>query len=98
MYPSTGSYYDKVIGTWQSFLSTFRKAEYRKMAFLGSIPKWKGFSVINEEIEQMTATEAIDRLGNAMHCLSHVWIEESSHYRRKQPSQFNSLKVSGSNG
>lgn len=95
MYPSSGSYYDKVKGTLQSFFSTDRTAEYRKMAFLGSIPKWKGFCVINEEIEQMTATEAIVGLGNAMHCLSHVLIEESFHYRRKQPSQFNASKVSG---
>lgn len=85
------SYYNIIKGLF----STNKTAEYRKMAFIGSIPKWKGFSLVNEEIQQMTATDAIVKLENAMYCLSRVWVEESGNFFRKQPSQFDARKVRG---
>ena len=91
------NYYNKIKGTFQSFFSTDKTAEYRKKAFLGSVPKWKGFRLVDEETQQMTATEAIVKLENAMYCLSRVWVEESGNFRRKQPSQFDAGKVRGLN-
>lgn len=88
---NSDSYYNKFKG----FFSTDNTAEYRKMAFLGSIPKWKGFSLVDEEIQPMTATEAIVKLENAMYCLSRVLVEESGNCYRKQPSQFDAQKVRG---
>ncbi|XP_044165763.1 E3 ubiquitin-protein ligase rnf213-alpha-like [Acropora millepora] len=62
------------------------------MALLGSLPKWNGFGVVDEEIQEMTAMEAIEELDHVMYCLSHVWIEEHNH-NKKEPSQFDARKV-----
>lgn len=86
----------KVKGALQHYLSKDKTEEFRKMALLGSLPKWKGFCVIDEEVQQMTATEAVEELIHVMHCLSNVWIEEHYFYRKKQPSQFDARKVNGS--
>ena len=83
----------KIKGAVQHYLSKDKTAEYRKMALLGSLPKWNGFGVVDEEIQQMTATEAIEELHHVMYCLSDVWIEERHNYRKKQPSQFDAAKV-----
>lgn len=72
-----------------------KTAEYRKTALLGSLPKWNGFSVVVEEIQQMTALEAIEELDHVMYCLSIVWVEEHGNYSKKQPSQFDARKVNG---
>ena len=84
------------VQTLQQFLSRDKTEEYRKMALLGSLPKWDGFGVVDEEIQQMTATEAIEELDHVIYCLSSVWIEEHHNYRKKQPSQFDARKVNGS--
>ena len=73
-----------------------KTAEYRKMALLGSLPKWNGFGVVDEEIQQMTATEAVEELDHVVSCLSLVLIKERYNYRKKQPSQFDARKVNGS--
>ena len=85
----------KIKGAVQHYLSKDKTAEYRKMALLGSLPKWKGFGVVDEEIQQMTATEAIEELDHVMYCLSDVWIEEHRNYRKKKPSQFDAREVNG---
>ena len=81
----------KIKGAVQHYMSK----EYRKMALLGSLPKWKGFGVVDKEIQQMTATEAIEELDHVMYCLSDVRIEEHDNYSKKQPPQFDARKVNG---
>lgn len=67
--------YARFRGAVQSWLSRDKTSEYREMALLRSLPRWKGFSVDGEEIEEMTATAAIEKLGSVIYCLSHVVIE-----------------------
>lgn len=96
VYADAEGFLAKIKGAWQHYLSKDKTAEYRKMALLGSLPKWNGFGVVDEEIQQMTATEAIEELDHVMYCLSGVLIEEYHNYRKKQPSQFDARKVNGS--
>lgn len=95
MYVDAEGVFAKLKGAVQHYLSKDKTAEYRKMALLGSLPKWNGFGVVDEEIPQMTATKAIEELDHVMYCLSDVWIEEHHNYRKKQPSQFDARKVNG---
>ena len=83
------------VQTLQHFLSKDKTEEYRKLALLGSLPKWSGFFVPDADIQQMTATEAIEELDHVMYCLSDVWIEEHRYFRKRQPSQFDAKKVNG---
>lgn len=66
----------RVKGKVQDWFSRDKRQEYREMAVLRSLPRWKGFSVVDEEMEEMTATEAIEKLRSAIYCLSHVSVEE----------------------
>ncbi|XP_068759451.1 E3 ubiquitin-protein ligase rnf213-alpha-like isoform X4 [Montipora capricornis] len=69
-------------GAVQSWFSRDKTSEYLEMAVLRSLPRWKGFSVDGEEIEEMTATEAIEKLESVLYCLSHVVIEEFGFYHK----------------
>ena len=86
--------YAKVKGTLKNyFFPRDKTAEYRKMALLCSLPKWEGFHV-DEETQEMTATEAVVNLGDAVESLSYVWIEEAGHLYGKKPSHFDARMVS----
>lgn len=63
-------------GKVQNWWSRDKTPEYREMAVLRSFPRWEGFSVVDEEMEEMTATEAIERLKRAIYCLSRIVLEE----------------------
>ena len=81
---------------FKNYFSKDKTAEYRKRALLDSLPKWKGFGVVDEEMQQMTATEAIEEVEHVMNCSSRVLVEEYGRYSRKQPYQFDARKVNGS--
>ena len=66
----------KVRGKMQNWFLRDKKPEYREMAVLRSLPRWKGFSVVDEEMEEMTATEAIEKFKSAVYCLTHIVVEE----------------------
>ena len=67
-------------GKFQNWFSRDKTPEYREMAVLRSLPRWKGFSVADDEMEEMTATEAIERLESAIYCLSHIVLEEYGYH------------------
>ena len=96
VYSDTEGFIAKFKGAMQHYFSKDKTAEYRKRALLGSLPKWKGFAVVDEEIQQMTATEAIEELEHVMNCSSRVLVEEYFRFCRKQPYQFDARKVNGS--
>ena len=85
----------RVKDTVQSWFSRDKTSEYREMAVLRSLPRWKGFSTVDEEIEPMTAMEAIEKLGNAINCLSRVLIHPEE-YDRNHEVNFPVRKVRGS--
>ena len=96
MYVDPESIVEKVKGTWKSVKSYFAKdktAEYRTRALICFLPKWEGFVVTDEGVEQMNATDAIVKLHNVAQCVSNVWTEESGSYRKRQPSNFDIGKV-----
>ncbi|XP_015758589.1 PREDICTED: uncharacterized protein LOC107337867 [Acropora digitifera] len=83
-------------GKVQSWWSRDKTQEYREMAVRRSLPRWKGFSVVDEEMEEttpMTATEAIEELKSAINSLSCIMLEE---YGLHFPIKFSVEKVRGS--
>ena len=66
--------------------------EYRTKALLCFLPKWKGF-LVNEEVEEMDATEALLKLQNVVTSLTNVWIEESGKRWERHPTNFDVRKV-----
>ena len=85
----------RVKGAVQSWFSRDKTSEYREMAVLRSLPRWKGFSTVDEEIEPMTAMEAIEKLENAINCLSHILIDPEE-YGDNHEVNFPVRKVRGS--
>ena len=86
----------KVKGTpkKKSLFTKDRAAEFRKMALISSLPKWEGFHV-EDETQEMTATEAIANLDNVVDSLSSVWMEEAGSYDRRKLTHFDARLVSG---
>lgn len=80
MFGNEEGFVAKFRGKVQNWFSRDKAPEYREMAVLRSFPRWKGFSVVDEEMEEMTATEAIEKLQSAIYCLSHVVVEEYGYH------------------
>ena len=76
---------------WDYF-SKDKTVEYRTKALLCFLPKWKGF-LVNEEAEEMDATEALLKLQNVVTSLTKVWIEEYGYSRERHPTNFDVRKV-----
>lgn len=74
------------------YFSKDKTVEYRTMALLCFLPKWRGF-LVNEATEKMNATDAMVKLHNVVICLSNVWIEEKGNHRQVQPINFDVQKV-----
>lgn len=85
----------RVKDTVQSWFSRDKTSEYREMAVLRSLPRWKGFSIVDEEVEPMTAMEAIGKLENAINCLSRLLIYPEE-YGYNHEVNFPVRKVRGS--
>lgn len=81
----------------KNFFSTDKTPEYREMAVLRSLPRWKGFSVVGEEREEMTATEAIEKLKSAIYCFTHNVMEEYGCYPRTFNLPFEKVRGSAKN-
>ena len=69
-----------------------KMVEYRTKALLCFLPKWKGF-LVNEEVEEMGATEALLKLQNVVTSLTNVWIEEYGYSQERRPTNFDVRKV-----
>lgn len=81
----------------KNFFSTDKTPEYREMAVLRSLPRWNGFSVVGEEREEMTATEAIEKLKSAIYCFTHIVMEEYGCYPRTFNLPFEKVRGSAKN-
>ena len=86
--------YARFRGALQNWLSRDKTSEYREMAVLRSLPRWKGFSVDGEEIEEMTATEAIEKLESVIYCLSHVVIKDEYGFCHKFEFPVQKVRIS----
>ena len=93
MYIDPESLVEKFKKSVKSYFVKDKTAEYRTRALICFLPKWEGFVVTDEDVEQMNATEAIVKLHNVAQCVSNVWTEESGYYRKRQPSNFDFGKV-----
>lgn len=84
---SSSTWYDpRTWGSgWKSKFDHAKVVKDREYAAISFLPMWDGF-VSGDQIEQMTALEAIDRIKHLQECLSNPWISVSNYPIKKYVS------------
>ena len=78
-------------------LRSTETVENRKKSLQKFMPKWKGFLVDQDDVEEeMTAVEALEKLDKVVSCLTEVWVKEyrDASPKIKEPRDFNIKTVS----